>query len=180
MGMLGFQRFPTNEMIYRKDSDMDTKSGLYAIIGGIVGAVLTMAVCSVMPLGAQNGDATFGTITCTELVVRDAEGNRGMWLTSHEHGGVVAVGSVMLDGIGFIGVQGEEGNVMLTDTQFHMLGKEGVNVVLTTTKHGGRVSVGGKGNYGASEAKAAMSVNKYGDGRVSTWNRKGGRLATLK
>ena len=152
---------------------MRKKEALIAVIGGVVGTVLTMAVCSVMPLGAQNGDATFGTITCTELAVRDAEGNRGVWLTSHEHGGVVAVGNVMLDGIGFISVQGEEGSVTLTDTQFHMLGKAGVNVVLTTTEHGGRVSVvnendNRKANWGSmnmvtalrSTAKAAINYGQ--------------------
>ena len=165
---------------------MNRKAGLYAVIGGVVGAVLTMVVGLFSPLGAHNEkvDADFGTITCTELVVRDAEDNRAVWLISHERGGTVAVqgegGNVMLDGTGFIGVESKGGNMTLTGTQFHMLGKEGVNVVLTTTEHGGRVSVGGKGDYGASEAKAAISVNKYGNGRVSTWNRKGDRLATLK
>ena len=44
---------------------MNRKGSLYAVIGGCVGAVLTLAVCSVMPIGAQNGDATFGEIICT-------------------------------------------------------------------------------------------------------------------
>lgn len=52
---------------------MNRKACLYAVIGGIVGTVITLAVCSVMPLGAQNGDATFGEITCTGLKVVDTE-----------------------------------------------------------------------------------------------------------
>ena len=50
---------------------MKSKEGLYAVIGGIVGAVLTLAVCAVMPIGAQNGDATnasFESITCERFV----------------------------------------------------------------------------------------------------------------
>lgn len=49
---------------------MNTKSGFYAVIGGVVGVVLTLAVCSVMPIGAQSQpDATFGKISCSQLEV---------------------------------------------------------------------------------------------------------------
>ena len=48
------------------------KERLYAAIGGCVGAVLTLVVCSFSPLGAQSqSDVNFGKITCTELVVAD-------------------------------------------------------------------------------------------------------------
>ncbi len=53
---------------------MNRKASLYALIGGIVGGLLVLAVCSVMPIGAQNGDATFGKITCSELQVKNAMG----------------------------------------------------------------------------------------------------------
>lgn len=71
---------------------MNTKCGLYAVIGGVVGAILTMAVCSVMPIGAQNGDATFGEITCSRLNVVDDGGKLRVGLNADsEHGGALAV-----------------------------------------------------------------------------------------
>ena len=49
---------------------MKRKEALYAVIGGCVGAVLTMVVCSVVPIGAQSqSDAIFGKITCREMEV---------------------------------------------------------------------------------------------------------------
>ena len=52
---------------------MERKEMFCAVIGGIVGAVLTMTAGSFAPLGAQNGvkDAEFGTITCSGIMVRD-------------------------------------------------------------------------------------------------------------
>ena len=57
---------------------MKTKEGLYAIIGGCVGAVLTMVVCSFSPRGAQSqSDGNFGRITCTDLKVMRSDGTPG-------------------------------------------------------------------------------------------------------
>ena len=51
---------------------MNRKERLYAVIGGVVGPVLTMVVCSFSPLGAQSeNDAQFDTITCKVLKVVD-------------------------------------------------------------------------------------------------------------
>lgn len=51
---------------------MRRKEALYAVIGGVVGAILAMASGAVFPLGAQSQrDVSFGKITCTELVVAD-------------------------------------------------------------------------------------------------------------
>ena len=53
---------------------MNTKAGLYAVIGGVVGAVLTMAVGLFLPQAAQSqSDAVFGKITCRELEVVDSD-----------------------------------------------------------------------------------------------------------
>ena len=49
---------------------MTRKEALFAVIGGVVGAVLVMAAGSFSPLRAQNEpDANFGKITCEELEV---------------------------------------------------------------------------------------------------------------
>ena len=100
---------------------MNRKASLYAVIGGVVGAVLTMAVCSVLPLGAQNGDATFGKITCTKLNVVDAEGNIG----------------VSLDNQGYYG-----GNVFVW-------GEDGGMCGCTTRNAAGVLSYGGTASKGA-------------------------------
>ena len=49
--------------------------------------------------------------------------------------------------------------------------------MLSVNEHGGRVSVRGKGN---NETRAVMGFNEYGNGGVSTWDKNGYRLATLK
>ena len=146
--------------------DMNTKAGLYAVIGGVVGAVLTMAVCSVMPVGAQNGDTTFGVITCTGLKVVDAEGNPSVTLMDVLDDGMVVVN-----------------------------GKAGGGVILHVNDHGGRVDVFSKAidnDYGRGDdfstqidrlhnaIRASMGVNEYGNGAVDTWDKNGYRLATLK
>lgn len=46
-------------------------------------------------------------------------------------------------------------------------------------EHGGGVAVFGKGGD-RTEARAVMAVNAYGNGGVSTWDKNGYRLATLR
>ena len=70
---------------------MNRKESLYAVIGGVVGAVLTLAVCSVMPIGAQSQSGNFGAITCTELRVLDAAGRTGTLVGNDDKGGYVVV-----------------------------------------------------------------------------------------
>ena len=71
---------------------MKRKEALYAVVGGCVGAVLTMVVCSFHPLGAQSqSDSNFGKITCTELDVLNAEGEVVVHIGVLENGGVVSV-----------------------------------------------------------------------------------------
>ena len=186
---------------------MRRKEVLFAVIGGVVGAVLVMAVGLFSPLGAQNevADAEFGTITCSKLVVRydgsrlateidpsfvkvqanersvrlnafgvrvlGEDGKGSAYVTVDEDGGVVRVegkedrmGSAKMavgKNGGFVGVGGNAGG-----------GAE-----MITDEHGGHVSVYGKGS---GEARAAMGVTEYGNGAVSTWDKNGYRLATLK
>ena len=55
---------------------MHKKEAWYAVIGGCVGTVLTMVVCSFSPLGAQSqSDGHFNEITCQRLrLVGDLRG----------------------------------------------------------------------------------------------------------
>ena len=65
---------------------MKKKEMLYAVIGGCVGAVLTLAVCSVSPL-----DGNFGKIICKELKVVGSDGKPRVTLSIGEYGGRVDV-----------------------------------------------------------------------------------------
>ncbi len=61
-----------------------------AVIGGVVGAILTMVVGSFSPVGAQSqSDVSFGKITCTELVVENPDG--AVWIFPGTMGGLVSV-----------------------------------------------------------------------------------------
>ena len=174
---------------------MNRKASLYAVIGGVVGAVVTMAVCSVMPIGAQNGNATFGEITCTGLKVVDAEGIGRIVLDTLPNNGRIevtgAMGSVWLatnnnDG-GIIWVRGKLGGVWLDDgdDEYSDGGRVKVysrsdyqkSATLGVNEHGGSVEFYGKG---IDKTRAAMGVNEYGNGAVNTWDKNGYRLATLK
>lgn len=70
---------------------MNTKERLYVVIGGCVGAVLTMAICSFFPLGAQSQGDSFGEISCTGLKVVNAKGNAVIHLDSSKDGGTVYI-----------------------------------------------------------------------------------------
>lgn len=70
---------------------MKVRECLYAVLGGIVGAVVTLSVCSFTPLGAQSGeDSNFDVITCRELKVVDSEGKQRVRLMGYPEGGIVA------------------------------------------------------------------------------------------
>ena len=171
---------------------MRRKEMFYAVIGGLVGAVLVMAVGSIAPLGAQDevADAEFGMITCREIKVVDAEGELGAEMRGDEYGkgGVVRVYSkdgktgasmVVDEHGGRLRVVGEEGKSRAE------MGIYGGGYVLVADKdtltsgaamriyeHGGAVSVFG------GISGAAMGVNEYGNGEVTTTD-KNGKLATL-
>ena len=228
---------------------MNTKERLYAVIGGCVGAVLTMVVCSVVPIGAQSKADRFGEITCNGIKVVDRNGRTMVELGSGETGGIVGIwsntptyprgvfmeageygghikcfprmeirdaASVKSVQLGFMNGQTRDGTVEIYG---NLLRK---HVVIGVNEHGGHLSVYGKGENrgkasveineqggflgavgkemdtggaigvndnggfvavqgkGDSEGQALMGVNEYGNGAVSTWDKNGYRLATLK
>ncbi len=146
---------------------MNRKGSLYAVIGGCVGAVLTMAICSVMPIGAQNGDTTFGEIICTDLKVVDDAGTSRVTLSATEDTG----GRVM------IGVK-DEAQVALyasEDSAAVSVENEVWEAALGVAEDSG-VAVYGKGDY---MPRASIHVDSLGNGTVATWDKNGDRLATL-
>ena len=160
-----------------------------ASVGGCVGALMTMALGWVLPLGAQNEvrDAAFRKITCKEIEVVDDDSR--VWIFAGPR-------------FAFVNVHGKDSAVV------RVLGGRGGARMMSTEEHDGIVSVFGnsvsaydkdhKRNTGAAsmavneyggavsvlgkdgEARGVMSVNEYDNGTVSTWDKNGYRLATLK
>ena len=144
---------------------MKTKEAWYAVVGGVVGAVLTMAVCSFSPLGAQSDAVSFETVTCRELNVVDKNGDGRVWLW---YGGVHVFGEE-----GITGMRG--GQVTVVNASNGTGAKMGIN------EHGGGMVVFGKGDGKPKDRiRAAMSVSEYGSGVIATWDKNGHRLANLK
>ena len=83
---------------------MRRKEALFAVIGGVVGAILTMVVGSFSPLGAHNEvtDAEFGEIICRRIRVVGWDDTTGTL-----RGKVVISGT---GGDGYVLVYSEEGN----------------------------------------------------------------------
>ena len=144
---------------------MKKKEAWYAVIGGIVGAVLTMAVCSFSPLGAQSySEGKFNVITCKGLIVEDADGKAKVIMGINPKG---PAGFIMVTGTGSIAEIG--------GTYFQVGAKGGLGAVLATDEHGGRVVVSGKDG----KMRVAVGVNADGNGVVNTWDKNGYRLGTL-
>ena len=166
---------------------MRKKEVLYAVIGGIVGTVLTMAVGALAPLGAQDEpkDLNAGRITCRELDVLDAKGNLRAGLNTSEFGGSVFVvgnlgkGAEMhvtkYGGAMFVwGKEAKGGAGMHLDGfggKVYVEGRGFKEATLSIDELGGRVSVEGKES---DELKrAAMSIKGDG-GEVNVWGKGAG------
>ena len=168
---------------------MRSKEMLYAVIGGIVGTVLTMAAGALAPLVAQDEpvDLNARKITCRELDVVDAKGNLHAGLNFSEFGGAVFVW----------GKEAKGGAAMHLDEfggKVYVEGRGFKEAAMSIDEHGGRVSVEGKesnelkraamsidGDGGAVDvwgkgAGARMGVNKSGSGGFSSWDENGNRL----
>ena len=133
---------------------MRRKESLYAIIGGIVGAVLTIAVCSVLPIGAQSqSDRVFGEITCTGLKVVDAERKTTVLLQSGAFGGIVLVygeGNTVAE----MAIAPHGGRVFLRSS-----GNNAGSVNMEfDDEHGGEIRVYGE------EGSVKLGTNKHGAG----------------
>lgn len=70
---------------------MRSKERLYAVVGGIAGAIITLIVCSFFPIGVHSQADRFGEIECTRLTVVGVNGEELVSLESNESGGVLRV-----------------------------------------------------------------------------------------
>ena len=164
---------------------MRRKEGLYAVIGGCVGAVLTMVVCSFLPLGAQSQlEANFGEITCTALRVVNEKNNEIISLGSNPKFGHALVLLNDSDGDvseGLILAAGNGGTISsLSKRGFFTIdhNEHGARVYLSSGGDGGYVELG-IGEHGAevkvigegiSAGQANIGVNEHG-GVVSVYGK---------
>ena len=107
------------------------------------------------------------------------EGGGLVALGNNQHGGVVAAFGKSTSSIGHLGditAYGKEGGLAVIGNGEHggvveVFGKDGVSkAALRVKKHGGQVVVSGRG-----QGQAAMGINEYGNGGVSTWDKNGYR-----
>ena len=144
-----------------------------AVIGGVIGTVLTMAAGLIAPLGAQNDvkDAVFESITCKRIWVVDEDGNLAVGITS----GLVADRAIVVhDKTGKGGAMmtvGEHGGYVSVHDN---VGTSSIE--MRVTEYGGYIGVLGKGD---SYPRVTMSVNEFGNGVVGTRDKNGYRLAVL-
>ena len=166
---------------------MRRKEMFYAVIGGIVGTVLTMAAGALAPLVAQDEpvDLNARKITCGELDVVDAKGNLHAGLNFTEFGGsVFMVGKAgkgaemhLTEFGGAVFVWGKEakgGAGMHLDEfggKMYVEGRGFKEAAMSIDEHGGRVSVEGK--EGKELKRAAMSIDGDG-GEVYVWGKGAG------
>ncbi len=168
---------------------MRRKEALYAVIGGVVGTVLTLVVCSFSPLGAQSqSDGNFGEITCRRLRLVGGYGVPSLTTVIDSTGVIVGGGSLRTEMTAAgVDIHGSEGSVSVIGsnsigvgrTDDNDIGVVRLNVYLTTDEHGGRVIVRGKdggsavmetnphggavGVFGGDgESSALMLITKYG------------------
>lgn len=129
------------------------------------GMVVVRDKDSIFPLAVMGAGEYGGEVT-----VGGKDGPK-VAISSGEQGGAVFVyGKGSVSPLAAMGVYEHIGVVSVGDTV-------GGSAMISTDKHGGVVGVSGKGK---DTSRAEMSVNKYGSGVVSTSDKNGYRLATLK
>ena len=165
-----------------------------AVVGGCVGGLMIAALGVVLPLGAQSqSDGHFNEIICQRLrvvgapftlpnleipnVKTEIDGFGVTVSRPGRHSSMQASGIDINDfDDGSITTIGS-GSVAVGTTRDMAIGHLRPLVSLQIDEYGGRVQLFGMGN---KSARAVMGVNEYGNGAISTWDKNGYRLATLK
>ncbi|MDE0301205.1 MAG: hypothetical protein OXN17_21460 [Candidatus Poribacteria bacterium] len=143
---------------------MQKKEALYAVIGGIFGAILAMAAGSFSPLSAQNESVNSGAITCTGLKVVDSEG----------------IPRVFMSATG-IAVLGKDGGKLLMSVgkgkgQVSVYDRDGEGTIMGVTEDGGRFEMVDK----EGTPSAWLSTDKHvGGGEFGIFAKNGKRRMTI-
>lgn len=171
-------------VLTRKDKIMNTKERLYAVIGGCVGAVVTLVVCSFFPLGAQSQlEANFGEITCTALRVVNKENNEIISLGSNPKFGHALVHLKDSNGDvseGLILAAGDGGTISSFSRRgFYIIdhNEHGARVYLSSGGSGGYVELG-IGEHGA-EVKVVGELGWETGSAVMQLDANGGKVSVL-
>lgn len=99
------------------------------------------------------------------LLTTDKAGGNTMTLLGYrEHGGFVGTSSIDRELMAFLAADEDAGSVVVFSEDTESM------AALNIDENGGHVSVTGK-----SEGKAAMGINEFGNGAVSTWDKNGYR-----
>ena len=105
------------------------------------------------------------------VAVRGKDGGGGAAMAITEYGGFVRVSGKDGGGTAAMSIHEYGGSVDVS-------GKDGGGgAQIVTGEYGGAVHVFGRGDF---NMRAAMGVDEYGNGAVSTWDKNGYRIANLK
>ena len=162
---------------------MKAKERLYAVIGGCVGAALTLVVCTFFPTGAQTQEDSFGEITCTGLKVIDPKnGTAVIELVPDKWGGRIKIRHTIDLVLAEFSAEPFGGSAVVRNI-------EGVEALMKGDADGGRISVSGEGQlHGAvmtvdedsgkiyvfgndtKEGQIHMTINEHG-GSISVYGK---------
>ena len=162
---------------------MSKKEVLIAVIGGVIGAVLTMAGGVVLPLEAQNEvrDAEFGAITCKSISVKDKPGAGGVLVRVGEDGGEIIVPG---KNGGLLGITGS--TLLIQSGEIRVMGKQSTQAVMKGYENSvtmGIVSRNDKHHVliGSTEDGGAIIVQSDdGSGQASMGISRGGGIVTTR
>ncbi len=154
---------------------MNAKERLYAVIGGCVGAVLTMLVGSFLTVGAQSQENSFGEIRCTGLtVVHPRSGEIQITLSPlfglkiHRYFG--RSGGISCEGLTIVDSEGKERITLDTLTGLTLVARDGGGAHIRARESGGEIGVRRKGGMIPS---VRMAVDEHGGGEVFILNNDG-------
>ena len=146
---------------------MNRKERLYAVIGGCVGAILTIAVCSLSPLGAQSqSDVSFGKIMCRQLEVVSSDETKVVEIYTFEGGGAIHV--LGKDGKIRVAMNGSEGGGSVSVNSKGGLGSVGgASVSMTALENVGIVNVIRRGSWAGMDADGSIFLHdQHGNARI--------------
>ena len=154
----------------------------YMVIGVVLSVAVLLIGMAVSPLTAQRD--RFGDVTCTSLTVVDKDGKSVVRIFPGSEGGDVFIYAKEEELRVTMAAKKAGGGVLVFDKRGYpvtrmvvnelgneiSLSSENGSAYMKIGEYGGRVGVLGKG-----KGEAAMAVNEYGNGGISTWDKHGYR-----
>ena len=120
---------------------------MYAVIGGFVGALFAMVVCSFFPLGVQSQANHFGEITCTGLKVVNNDNVPRITLDALSNTGIIQIDSSEDSALANFQISSPVGLLWISSKGMWLFGR-GDNtgeIGIDLDKYGGRIAVTGGG-----------------------------------